>query len=80
MGRATRNLEMPAVFCHFPMPMSHADHPPELPEITDEAGNTPRWVPLLGLVLFVAMVAYVWCSHRTHEALEASTPTAAQAE
>lgn len=62
------------------MPMSHADHPPELPEITDEAGNTPRWVPLLGLVLFVAMVAYVWCSHHTREELEASNPTAAQAE
>ena len=55
--------------------MSHADHPPELPEITDEAGDTPAWVPVLGLLLFVAMVAYVWCLHRSHDALSASAPS-----
>jgi hypothetical protein len=60
--------------------MSHADHPPALPEITDEAGETPRWVPLLGLVLFVATVVYVWCSHRTQATLEAGSPAAAQAD
>lgn len=32
--------------------MGHAHTPPELPEISDEAGDTPRWVPLLGLLLF----------------------------
>jgi hypothetical protein len=49
--------------------MSHAHTPPELPEITDEAGDTPGWVPLLGIALFVLMVAWVWWSHRQHEAL-----------
>jgi hypothetical protein len=56
--------------------MSHAHTPPELPEVTDEAGDTPRWVPLLGAVLFVLMVGYVWYAHRTAETLEAN----AQAE
>jgi hypothetical protein len=56
--------------------MSHAHTPPELPEVTDEAGNTPSWVPLLGAVLFVLAVAYVWWAHHSAEALGAD----AQAE
>lgn len=52
---------------------------PGLPEITDEAGETPSWVPVLGAVLFVLMVASVWWAHRQHEALEdGSTPTTEQ--
>lgn len=58
--------------------MSHAHTPPELPEITDEAGDTPSWVPMLGVALFVLMVAYVWWSHRSHEALEGGSADAAQ--
>lgn len=59
--------------------MSHAHTPPELPEIVDEAGDTPRWVPLLGAALFVLAVALVWWSHRQHEAAE-EVPAAAVAE
>jgi protein-S-isoprenylcysteine O-methyltransferase Ste14 len=59
--------------------MSHPHHAPELPEVIDEAGDTPGWVPVLGVVLFVLMVAYVWWAHRQHEALEdGSTPAAEQ--
>lgn len=29
--------------------MSHSKLPPMLPQVTDEAGNTPAWVPALGL-------------------------------
>lgn len=31
--------------------------PPGLPEIQDEAADTPRWVPLLGLGILVALIA-----------------------
>jgi type VI protein secretion system component VasF len=53
--------------------MSHANHPPELPEVTDEAGDTPSWVPLLGVVLFALTVAYIWWAHRQHDALVEGT-------
>ena len=51
--------------------MGHADTPPQLPEVTDEAGNTPRWVPLLGVVLFVLSVAAIVVCHG-----EAAAPSA----
>lgn len=47
--------------------MGHANTPPELPEVTDEAGNTPRWVPLLGLVLLLASVAAIVVCHGGEE-------------
>jgi len=59
--------------------MSHAQTPPELPEITDEAGDTPRWVPLLGLALFALTAIYIGWAHRQHEA-GADTSSAQQAE
>jgi hypothetical protein len=36
--------------------MSHDKDPPSLPNVVDEAGDTPTWVPVLGLVL-LALVA-----------------------
>ena len=33
--------------------MSHPKLPPSLPTVVDEAGDTPNWVPALGLLLFV---------------------------
>ncbi|HEX5659217.1 MAG TPA: hypothetical protein VFX59_18615 [Polyangiales bacterium] len=56
--------------------MSHAHTPPELPDVTDEAGDTPSWVPLIGALLFVLTVAYVWWAHHAAETLQAD----AQAE
>jgi hypothetical protein len=32
--------------------MSHANTPPTLPTVVDEAGDSPTWVPVLGLALF----------------------------
>lgn len=58
--------------------MSHPDTPPQLPEVTDEAGDTPSWVPLLGVALFVLMVALVWWAHRQSEALLHGLPPAAE--
>lgn len=43
--------------------MGHGNTPPQLPEITDEASNTPRWVPLLGVVLFVAAIGSIVLCH-----------------
>jgi len=48
--------------------MSHAHTPPELPDVTDEAGDTPSWVPVLGVVIFVLSVAGVWWAHHAAEA------------
>ena len=43
--------------------MGHANTPPQLPEVTDEAGNTPRWVPLLGAILFVVAIGAIVVCH-----------------
>jgi len=40
--------------------MSHSKAPPQLPDVVDEAGATPSWVPLLGfglLCLFALVIA-----------------------
>ena len=39
--------------------MSHDKHAPSLPEIVDEAADTPFWVPALGLGLF-ALISIVF--------------------
>jgi hypothetical protein len=51
--------------------MGHANTPPQLPEVTDEAGNTPRWVPLLGLILLLASVAAIVVCHGDREESQA---------
>ena len=51
--------------------MSHPHTPPQLPDVTDEAGETPRWVPVLGVALFVLMVAYIWWAHHDAEQAQA---------
>ena len=39
--------------------MSHDKHAPRLPEIKDEAPDTPSWVPALGLGLFALITIMV---------------------
>jgi hypothetical protein len=39
--------------------MSHDKHGPRLPEIKDEAADTPGWVPALGLGLFALITIFV---------------------
>jgi hypothetical protein len=43
--------------------MGHAHTPPELPEITDEAGESPRWLPWLGAALFALGGAWIAMCH-----------------
>jgi len=57
---------------------AHSNTPPELPEITDEAGDTPSWVPRLGLVLALLFVAWVVLQHG-HAGGEAGLPEASAA-
>jgi hypothetical protein len=70
-------LEWHPVLCHFAEPMSHAHTPPQLPDVTDEAGETPSWVPVLGVVLFALMVAYGFWAHQPQDAEPAPVPAAA---
>jgi hypothetical protein len=46
--------------------------PPSLPEVYDEAGKSPRWLPVLGLGLLVLLAAAIVFMTR-----HASPPTAA---
>lgn len=39
--------------------MSHDQHAPRLPEIKDEAADTPAWVPALGLGLFALITIVI---------------------
>lgn len=53
----------------------HHDGPPGLPEIIDEAGDSSKWLPVLGIALF-SLIAVVFVA-RTQMADEA--PAAAEA-
>jgi len=52
------------------------NHAPQLPEVVDEAGDTPGWVPLLGIALFVLFVGYVAWGHAKLAEIEADTSSA----
>jgi len=39
--------------------MSGSTEPPHLPVVVDEAGDSPRWVPLLGLAILCALALLV---------------------
>jgi hypothetical protein len=58
--------------------MGHAHSAPELPDVTDEAPNTPKWVPFLGAALFLLAVVGIVVSHGAHGAGDAADT--AQAE
>jgi len=47
---------------------SSHDAPPGLPTVHDEAGKTPLWLPIVGIVLLVlSLVAAVWRgAHEEH--------------
>jgi hypothetical protein len=40
--------------------MGHENTPPTLPEVTDEAQDSPMWLPALGAALFIAFVAWMF--------------------
>ena len=43
--------------------MAHANTPPQIPEVTDEAGASPAWLPILGAALLVAFAAWIVVGH-----------------
>jgi len=55
----------------------HADPqpPPGLPEIQDEAADTPMWVPVLGLGLFVLVALWLVISSALDDAEVAEVPS-----
>jgi hypothetical protein len=55
----------------------HHDGPPTLPEIVDEAGDTPTWVPILGIALF-ALIAVMFVA-REQMKTDVPAPVAAPA-
>lgn len=57
--------------------MSHPKTPPSLPTIVDEAGDTPNWVPVLGLALF-ALFALVTAARFAMKDTETTTAPAAE--
>jgi len=60
--------------------MGHSSTPPQLPEIADEAGDTPRWVPLLGIILFVIGTSLVFVCHHGSSADESLDGQAEQVD
>lgn len=47
--------------------MSASKEPPRLPEVQDEAGNTPSWVPLLGLGLLCLVALLIAARQAVHK-------------
>jgi len=47
---------------------AHENHDSALPEVHDEAGNTPMWVPILGLVL-LALLGLMSVLHPTEQVI-----------
>ena len=55
--------------------MGHAETP-QIPEVTDEAGDSPKWLPLLGAGLFaLALAAIIW-AHMGGEDAGGDAPSA----
>lgn len=58
--------------------MSTSPHPPELPDVVDEAGDTPAWLPILGACLLGVIAIWIAVGRAMPPADEAQ-PKAAQA-
>ncbi len=58
----------------------HHDGPPGLPEITDEAGDSPKWLPLLGLGLFALVAVLVVARSQAKDGPEPAAAEAAVAD
>lgn len=44
---------------HASTDAGHAHPPPGIPEVKDEAGDTPPWVPKVGVVVVLALAALI---------------------
>ena len=52
--------------------MSLSKASPTLPEVYDEAGNTPSWVPVLGVGLFMLFALFFGARYLAHKDLPPS--------
>jgi hypothetical protein len=59
--------------------MSHPKEPPSLPTVVDEAGDSPAWVPALGLLLFVLFALAIAARVALHDETETAAQPAAEA-
>jgi hypothetical protein len=59
---------------------SHPKTPPTLPTVVDEAGETPGWVPALGIGLFALVALLIAVQLASSDAEKAPQPPAAVAE
>ena len=58
----------------------HAHPPPGIPEVKDEAGDTPPWVPKLGVLLGVVVAALIALSIVLEQRAESDDAPAADEE
>ena len=56
--------------------MPQSNPPPSLPEIHDEAGKSPRWVPALGIGLFVLLAVVLVARLMTQHKQPTAAPSA----
>ncbi len=56
--------------------MSHSHHAPSLPDVTDEAPNTPNWVPALGFGLFALIALMIAVRYAVNDSANAAAPAA----
>ncbi len=79
-GRRYRRAAMSASHSATDDHETHETHPhPPMPAVTDEAADTPNWVPVSGLVLFVVMVLFVMMRSALAPAPEAAAATTDEA-
>lgn len=62
--------------------MTESTTPPQLPEIVDEAGDSPAWLPVVGFALlaFIALLLVVVQAQGPEEKTEPQAIEAAQGE
>jgi hypothetical protein len=59
--------------------MSGSKQPPDLPDVVDEAGDSPSWVPMLGLALLCALALLIAARQALHHDDSAAPEGAAAA-
>jgi hypothetical protein len=58
--------------------MSESKQPPRLPDVVDEAGDSPRWIPWLGLAV-LCLVAFVLAAQNAVDLNRSHATSAADA-
>jgi hypothetical protein len=60
--------------------MPESNPPPSLPEVYDEAGDSPRWLPALGFGLLVLFALVLGTQLKTASPAEPPPPPAAASD